>query len=82
MQRNEEVDSKTIARLGQQRGFLMMRYEAELAMDPNSRATGSSRSNLMAVQHTMKQMYGTAVARDVADLGLAVLNWRRRCIPS
>jgi hypothetical protein len=34
----------------------------------------------MAVQHTIKQIYGTAVARDVANLGLVVLNWSRRCM--
>jgi hypothetical protein len=76
----EELDSKTIERLGKQRGFLLMRHEAELAKDPTSEGTGSSRSNLMAVQHTIKQIYGTAVARDVANLGLVVLNWSRRCM--
>lgn len=49
----EELDSKTIERLGKQRGFLLMRHEAELAKDPTSEATGSSRSNLMAVEHTV-----------------------------
>jgi hypothetical protein len=76
----KELDAITINRLGKQRGFLLMRHEAELAKDPTSAATGSSRSNLMAVQHTIKQIYGTAAARDVFDLGLVVLNWRRRCI--
>jgi len=76
----EELDSKTIERLGKQCGFLLMRHEAELAKDPTSEATGSSRSNLMAVEHTIKQIYGTAVARDVANLGLVVLNWSRRCV--
>jgi hypothetical protein len=61
----EELDSRTIERLGKQRGFLLMRHEAELPKDPTSEAKGSSRSNPMAVQHTIKQIYGTAVARDV-----------------
>jgi hypothetical protein len=75
----DALGSRTIERLGKQRGFLLMRHETELAKDPTSDATGSSRSNLMAVQHTIKQMYGTSVARDVANLGLVVLNWNRRC---
>jgi hypothetical protein len=79
MQHIEEPDSNTIGRLGKQRGFLLMSHEAELAKDPASEAAGSSRSNLMAAQHTIQQMYGTSVARDVANLGLAVLNQNRRC---
>ena len=66
-------------RLGKQRGFLLTRHEAALAHDPTSVATGSSRSNLMVVQHTIMHIYGTSVARDVANLGLVVLNWNRRC---
>jgi hypothetical protein len=80
MRHLEELDSKTIERLGKQHGFLLMRHETELAKDSTSEATGSSRSNLMALQHTIKQIYGTAVARDVANLGLVVLNWSRRCM--
>jgi hypothetical protein len=77
----EELDSKTIERLGKQSGFLLMKHEVELAKDPTSEATGSSRCNLMAVQHTPSNRYmGTAVARDVANLGLVVLNWSRRCM--
>jgi hypothetical protein len=79
MQHIEEPDSNTIGRLGKQSAFLRMRHEAELAKDPASEAAGSSRSNLMAVQHTIQQMYGTSVARDVANLGLIELNWNRRC---
>jgi hypothetical protein len=80
MQLVEELDSKTMERLGEQGEFLLRLYQAELAKDPTSHATASSRSNLMAVQHTIKQIYGTAVARDVANLGLVVLNWSRRCM--
>ena len=76
MPRTEVLDSKTIERMGKQRGFLLMR-DAELAKDPTSDGTSSSRSNLMAVRHTIEQMYGTSVARDVANLGLVVLNWNR-----
>jgi hypothetical protein len=33
-----------------------------------SRATESSRSNVIALWHTIRQIYGRAVARDVANL--------------
>jgi hypothetical protein len=64
----EKLDSITIKRLGEQRRFLLRMHQVELAKNPASRATKSSRSNLMAVQHTLEQMYGKAVARDVANL--------------
>ena len=64
----EELDSISIGRLGKQGRFLLRIHQADLAEDPASRATKSSRSNLMAVQHTVGEMYGEAVARDVADL--------------
>jgi len=64
----EDLDSETIERLGQQGGFLLTTYRAELANNPASRATESSRSNLIAFWHTIKQIYGNAVARDVANI--------------
>jgi hypothetical protein len=64
----EELDSETIERLGQQGGFLLSTYHAELAKDPASRATESSRSNVIALWHTIKQIYGRAVAQDVANI--------------
>ena len=64
----EELDSETVKRLCEQGRFLLRIHQAELAKDPASHATESSRSNLMAVQHTVEQMYGEAVARDVANL--------------
>jgi hypothetical protein len=39
----------------------------EFAQDPASRTTQSSRSQVVAIQHTVRQMYGEAVARDVAS---------------
>jgi hypothetical protein len=66
MHLSEELDSETLKRLGKQGGFLLRTYQAEFAKAPASHATESSRSNLMAVQHTIEQMYGEAVARDVA----------------
>ena len=68
MQLVEEIDSETIERLAKQREFLLMVQHAELAKDPTSRATQSSRTNLMAAQHTIRQLYGEVVAREVADL--------------
>jgi hypothetical protein len=65
----EELDSIAIERLGQQGKFLLRIHQANLAKDPTSHATKSSRSNLMAVQHTVGEMYGEAVARDVTNLG-------------
>jgi hypothetical protein len=64
----EELDSISIGRLGKQGRFLLRIHQADLAKDPASHATKSSRSNLMAVQHTVKEMYGEAVARDVSTL--------------
>jgi hypothetical protein len=71
MQVVEQLDSKAIERLRKQSGFLLGIYQSEIAKDPTSRATESSRSNLIAVQHTVRQMYGEAVVRDVANLGTA-----------
>ena len=64
----EDLDSETIERLGQQGGFLLSTYRTELANNPASRATESSRSNMIAFWHTIKQIYGNAVARDVANI--------------
>ena len=62
----EQLD---IERLRKQSEFLLRIYRAEFAQEPTSRATQSSRSHLIAVQHTIEQLYGEAVAREVADLG-------------
>jgi hypothetical protein len=68
MQFLEEVDSGTIERLKEQEEFLLRIHQAEFSKDPTSRATESSRSNLVALRHTLKQMYGEAVAWDAAKL--------------
>jgi hypothetical protein len=68
MHLSDKLDSETLKRLGKQGGFLLRTYQAELAKSPTSHATESSRSNLMAMQRTIEQMYGDAVARDVATL--------------
>jgi hypothetical protein len=64
----ERNDAGTLKHLVKQGGFLLKLHQAELAKDPTSRASESSRSNLMAVRHAVKQVYGSAVAIDVADL--------------
>jgi hypothetical protein len=56
----EELDSPTIERLEKQGELLLRIYQAELAKDPSSQATESSRSNVIALRHTVKQMYGDA----------------------
>jgi hypothetical protein len=64
----EKLDSIAINRLGKQGRFLLRIHQADLAKNPASQATKSSRSNLMAVRHTVREMYGEAVARNVANL--------------
>jgi hypothetical protein len=64
----EGLDVGTLKHLVNQGRFLLKLHQAELAKNPTSRATESSRSNLMAVRHTVKQVYGSAVEIDVADL--------------
>jgi hypothetical protein len=70
MQREEELDDGTIKRLEKQGEFLRRIHQAERAKDPTSRETESSRSNLIAVQHTIQQLYGEAVARDAVPISL------------
>ena len=60
MQLVEELDSGTIERLGKQGKLLLRIYQAELAKDPSSQATESSRSNVIARRHTVRQIYGDA----------------------
>ena len=60
MQHEEQLDLRTMERVGKQSGLLLRLYQAELARDPTSRDTESSRSNLIALRHTIKQMYGNA----------------------
>jgi hypothetical protein len=68
MQVAEQLDSVTIERLRRQSEFLLRIYQTEIARDLTSRATEFARSNVIAMHHTVRQMYGEAVARDVANL--------------
>ena len=66
------LDAETTERLEEQSGLLLRMYQAEFAKDPASRATGSLRSNMIALRHTIHQIYGEGAARDVANaLGFA-----------
>jgi len=64
----EQLDSVLSERLRKQQEFLLRNYRAELAKDPRSRAAESWLSHLIAMQHTVRQIYGEAVALDVANL--------------
>lgn len=68
MQVAEQLDSVTIERLRKQGELLLEIYQIEIARDPTSRATEASRSNVIALQHTVRQMYGEAVARNAVNL--------------
>ena len=57
MQHLEHLGQLTIVRLEKQGELLLKLYLAERAKDPTSRATESSRSNVIALRHTITQMY-------------------------
>ena len=63
----EQLDSVLSERLRKQKEFLLRNYRAELAKEPTSRATESWRSHLIAMQHTVRQIYGEVVALDVVN---------------
>jgi hypothetical protein len=60
-------NAATVQRLGEQSGFLLKTYRAEFARDPDSEATKSSRSNLIALLHTIHQVYGASISMDVSN---------------
>jgi hypothetical protein len=68
MQLVQEFDAGSIERLTKQGEFLVRTYQAEFSHDPTSQATESARSNLIALQHTAKQMYEKAVAQDMTNI--------------
>jgi len=55
-----QIDAETIERLDEQSELLLKIYWLELAKDPSSRATESSRSNMIALRHSINQIYGEA----------------------
>jgi hypothetical protein len=58
-----QIDAETVERLDEQSELLLGMYQVELAKDPSSRATESSRSNLIALRHSIDQIYGQAASR-------------------
>jgi hypothetical protein len=57
-----QIDAETIERLNKQSKLLLRLYQLELARDPSSRATESSRSNMIALRHSIGQIYGEAAS--------------------
>ncbi len=66
MQTEAGFDEETIERLEEQSRLLLKMYDAEFARDPSSPATESSRSNMIALRHSISQIYGKAAASEVA----------------
>jgi hypothetical protein len=60
------LDAETIEPLEEQSGLLLRIYKAEFAKDPTSLATESSRSNMIALRHSINQIYG-ATRLEVAN---------------
>jgi hypothetical protein len=58
MQLEEQLDSGTIERLERQGDLLLRMHQAELAKDPTSHAAESTRSNMIALRHTIEHIYG------------------------
>jgi hypothetical protein len=58
-----QIDADTGERLDEQSELLRRIYQAELAKDPSSRATESSRSNMIALGQSIDQIYGKGVLR-------------------
>ena len=67
MHSEAQLNPETIERLEEQSGLLRRIYEAEFAKDSTSLATASARSNLIALKHSIGQIYGESVAVDVAN---------------
>jgi hypothetical protein len=58
-----QIDADTSQRLDEQSELLLRIYQAELAKDPSSRATESSRSNMIALGQSIDQIYGKGALR-------------------
>lgn len=57
--------AEAIERLKEQSELLLRTYQAEFAKDPTSPATEASRSNMIALRHSINQIYGDAAALDL-----------------
>ena len=67
MRMEAPFDPATSERLKKENGFLLRIYREAFAKDPTSRETESARSNLIALRHTVRQIYGERAAVDVTD---------------
>jgi hypothetical protein len=66
MQIEAHFDAETVKRLEEQSELLLRTYQADFAKDPTSPATETSRSNMIALRHSISQIYGAA-GLDVAN---------------
>jgi hypothetical protein len=57
-----QLNPETLERLDEQAKLLLRLYQAEFAKNSTSRATESARSNLIALSHTVNQIYGESAA--------------------
>jgi hypothetical protein len=67
MSTGAHFNAATIERLEEQSELLLKTYEADFAKDPMSAATESSRSNMIALRHSINQVYGEAAASELAN---------------
>jgi hypothetical protein len=65
MQMEARISVGTIERLEKQSRLLLRTYQAELAKDPASSASQRSRSNMIALRHSIILIYGDAAALQV-----------------
>ncbi len=76
MQLEEQLDSGTLERLEEQSRLLQRIYQADLAKGPTSRTAESSRSNMIALRHTIELMYGETTLKP-GELGWTRLRFER-----
>ena len=69
MHTEAHLTAETSERLEEQGGLLLRIYQSEFAKDPTSAATKSSRSNMIALRHSINQIYGQAAGLEVAKAG-------------
>lgn len=62
MHSEAQLNPETVERLKEQSGLLLRIYQLEMAKHPASRAAESARSNLIALRHTINQIYGESAA--------------------
>lgn len=73
MQMEAHHSAEVIERLKEQSELLLRTYQAEFAKDPTSPATKASRSNMIALRHSINQIYGDAAALDLTGTSALAL---------